>query len=264
MTTSAVGSDRLFPPVARRWAWAGVLVGGAIAYVVVVRVMLATENVNFFPSLLLIGAVTVPMAVLVFAELGGRSVAEPPWIIVTTAIAGGVIGTVTAGVLEYDALRELGALPMVFVGLIEESAKLIVPVLLYLALRPSDPRGGVIVGVASGMGFATLETMGYGFQALLSAHSITAVDDTLLLRALLSPACHIAWTGATVAMLWRIRSAPDHRAAVLGFAAVFAAAVALHATWDSSTSVGVHTAVALVGVAALLTLIHRSRTRRSG
>jgi RsiW-degrading membrane proteinase PrsW (M82 family) len=261
MTISAVGSDRRLPPLARRWAWAGVLVGGAVAYLAVMRVMLATENVNFFPSLLLIGAVTVPLAVLVFAELGGRAVAVPPWIVVTTAIAGGVIGTVTAGVLEYDALRDLGALPMVFVGLIEESAKLIVPVLLYLALRPSDPRGGVIVGVASGMGFATLETMGYGFQALLSAHSIAAVDDTLLLRALLSPACHIAWTGATVAMLWRIRSAPDHRGAVLRFAAVFVAAVALHATWDSSTSVGVHTLVALVGVVALLTLIHRSRNR---
>ena len=34
---------------------------------------------------------------------------------------------------------------------------------------------------------ATLETMGYGFNALLSSQSLAALDQTLLLRALLSP-----------------------------------------------------------------------------
>ena len=85
---------------------------------------------------------------------------------------------------------------MVFIGLIEEAAKLIVPVALYLLWRPRDARGGVLIGIASGMGFATLETMGYGFQALLSG-GIAAVDQTLLLRALFVPAGHIAWTGRT-------------------------------------------------------------------
>jgi protease PrsW len=88
---------------------------------------------------------------------------------------------------------------MVLVAVIEEAAKLIVPVILYLLWRPNNPRVGITIGIASGMGFATLETMGYGFQALL-AGGIAAVDDTLLLRGL---------TGMTVAMLWRIRTA-DH------------------------------------------------------
>ncbi|MFI7586763.1 PrsW family intramembrane metalloprotease [Spongisporangium articulatum] len=244
----------------RRGAWLAVLVGGAAAYVVVLQVMVSTENVNFFPSLLLIGAITVPMAVLVFAEVSGRRIAAvAPWIVVTTAIVGGVIGTVTAGVLEYDTLRRLGTVPMVLVGIIEEAAKLVVPLALYLALRPRDPRGGVIVGVASGMGFATLETMGYGFQALLSAHSIAAVDDTLLLRGLLSPACHIAWTGMTVAMLWRIHTSPRPGRARALFVATYLVAVGLHATWDGSQSVPVHAVVAGVGLVALLVLIHRSR-----
>jgi protease PrsW len=111
----------------------------------------------------------------------------------------GLIGVLAAGLLEYDTLHRLGALPMVLVAVIEEAAKLIVPVILYLLWQPNNPRGGITIGIASGMGFATLETMGYGFQALL-AGGIAAVDDTLLLRGL---------TGMTVAMLWRIRTA-DH------------------------------------------------------
>ena len=34
--------------------------------------------------------------------------------------------------VEYDALRRLGVLPMVFVGLIEESAKLLAPLAVLL------------------------------------------------------------------------------------------------------------------------------------
>jgi RsiW-degrading membrane proteinase PrsW (M82 family) len=242
----------------RRMVWLLVLVVGVVAYEVVLRVMIDTKNVNFFPTLLLIGAITVPVSVLVFAESGGRTISVTPWLVATTAIVGGVVGTIAAGMLEYDTLRELGTVPMVLVGIIEEGAKLIVPLIIYLVVRPTDPRGGVIIGIASGMGFATLETMGYGFQALLSAQSISAVDDTLLLRALLAPACHIAWTGMCTAMLWRIHSSRHRTRAVAAFLGTYFAAVALHATWDGSTSVPVHAVVAGIGLIVLLAFLHRA------
>jgi RsiW-degrading membrane proteinase PrsW (M82 family) len=236
----------------------GILVGGVVAYLVVLFVMLDTQNVNFFPSLLLVGAVTVPMSVLVLATQAGAAHRVPTWAVVFTAIVGGVIGVVAAGLLEYDTLRRLGSVPMVFIGLIEEAAKLIVPVILYLLWRPRDARGGVLVGIASGMGFATLETMGYGFQALLSG-GIAAVDQTLLLRALFSPACHIAWTGMTVAMLWRIRPAARRGRAFLAFLLTYVVAVMLHAVWDGSTRVSVHLAVALTGLIVLGAFVLASR-----
>jgi protease PrsW len=242
----------------RRLVWLLVLVAGIATYQVVLRVMIDTKNVNFFPSLLLIGAITVPVSVLIFAETGGRTISVIPWLVATTAIVGGVVGTITAGTLEYDTLRDLGTVPMVLVGIIEEGAKLIVPFIVYLYLRPKDPRAGVIIGIASGMGFATLETMGYGFQALLSAGSISAVDDTLLLRALLAPACHIAWTGMCTAMLWRIHSARHRPRAVAAFVGTYVVAVALHATWDGSTSVPVHVVVAGIGLVVLLVFLHRA------
>ena len=95
------------------------------------------------------------------------------------------------------------------------------------------------------MGFATLETMGYGFSALLQSRSIADLDQTLLLRGLLSPAGHVAWTGITTAALWQIPSVTRKGRAVLVFVTAFVASVVLHALWDGSSSVIVR---ALVGI----------------
>ena len=246
-------------PALRRWSWLGVLALGVVAYLVVLQTMLSTQNANYFPSLLLIGAITVPMATLVFAATGGRrEVPTSTGLLVFTAVVGGLVGTLAAGAVEYDTLRNLSTIPMLAVGLIEETAKLAVPLAIYLLMRHRDPREGVLIGIASGMGFATLETMGYGFQTLLAAHSIAAVDTTLLMRALLSPAGHIAWTGMTVAMLWRIRTAPHRGRAIWAFVATFVVAVLLHAAWDSASSVALRAVVAVVGLLALLVVVHRA------
>ena len=150
---------------------------------------------------------------------------------------------------------------MIMVGLIEESAKLVVPVIILIfARRHRDPAAGVIIGIASGMGFATLETMGYGFSALLQTRSIAELDQTLLLRALLAPAGLVAWTGVTTAALWRIPSARHRGRAVGVFVGAFATSVGLHALWDGSDLWPVRAAVAVVSFAGLLWVIHRSHT----
>jgi RsiW-degrading membrane proteinase PrsW (M82 family) len=247
-----------------RSAWLAVLVLGVAAYLLVLRTVVDTSNLNLVPALLLLGSAVAPASVLVFAVSGGRHVIAPTGLVVLTALAGGVIGTVAAGTLEYDTIQRLGGLPTLLIGVIEEAAKLIVPVLLLVFLRHEDPRWGVIIGVASGMGFATLETMGYGFTALLSSRGdLRAVDQTLLLRALLSPASHIAWTGLTAAALWRIPTARRRGRAVGLAVAAFVLAVVLHATWDSSTGVPVHIAVAALSITLLLVLLHRAHRTRS-
>ena len=269
MTIEQNSESAVIPRRSATWGYlasGAILIGGVAAYLVILFVMIDTQNVNFFPSLLFVGAITVPMSVLVFANQAAPGARVPNWATVFTAIVGGLIGVIAAGLLEYDTLRRLGSLPMVLVAAIEEAAKLIVPVILYLVWRPNNPRGGIIIGIASGMGFATLETMGYGFQALL-AGGIAAVDDTLLLRALTSPTCHIAWTGMTVAMLWRIRAATHHVRAFLGFLLAYGLAVTLHAVWDSSTSVPVHVGIAAVGLIVLgsfLLAAHRAPRSSTG
>jgi len=247
----------------RRWSWLGVLILGSLGYLLVLQTLVRTENLNFVPSLILLGSIVVPSTVLVFAASGGRRIVAPTGLVVFTAIAGGVVGTVAAGTIEYDTLHRLGALPMLLVGLIEEGTKLLVPLVLLLFVRHRDPRAGVIIGIASGMGFATLETMGYGFTALLSQGSLAALEQTLLLRALLSPAGHVAWTGLTVAALWRIPSAPRRGRAVLLAGGAFVAAVLLHGAWDGFNSIIVHLVVGILSVTALLIMIQRAHRAAS-
>jgi RsiW-degrading membrane proteinase PrsW (M82 family) len=243
-----------------RLSWLAVLVLGGGAYLLGLKVLTKTNNPNFFPSLLLLGSTVVPLSVLIFAASGGRRVVAPVGWTTGVAIVGGVIGTLAAGFLEYDTLRSLGSPAMLLVGLIEEAAKLIVPVGVLLLLARRHPRAGVVIGVASGTGFAALETMGYGFTALLEQGNLAAVEGTLQLRALLSPAGHVAWTGVTVAALWRIPLVARKLRAVVTALATFVVAVLLHATWDGANSVVVHVIVGAVSVGGLLVVIHRVHT----
>lgn len=100
--------------------------------------------------------------------------------------------------------------------------------------------------------------MGYGFNALLSEKSLAAVDGTLLLRALLSPAGHLAWTGMICAALWHWRFADRSGKGFLLVIVAFVSAVLLHAAWDGSTVLAIHIGVIVISVGVLGYLIHRS------
>jgi protease PrsW len=254
MTTDSPSGKRV--GLVRRLSWLWILVAGIGSYLIVLRTLVATENLNFVPSLILLGSAVVPASVLAFAASGGRQVLVSPGWLALIALTGGIIGTVAAGTLEYDALHRLGALPMIMVGLIEETAKLIIPILALIFSRSRSPGAGVIIGVASGAGFATLETMGYAFSALLSTRSLVAVEETLLLRALLSPAGHVAWTGVAAAALWSVAASPRKGRAVARAVGVFVAAVLLHAAWDGFNNVWVHIVVGAGSLIALLLAIH--------
>ncbi|MER5674531.1 PrsW family glutamic-type intramembrane protease [Pseudonocardia alni] len=177
--------------------------------------------------------------------------------IALVAFLGGVVGVVAAGLLEFDAMRSLGTLPMLGVALIEESAKLVAPLLVLLTARRGHPAGGLLVGVASGAGFAALETMGYGFVVLVrSGGDLGAVDDVLLLRGVLSPAAHMAWTGLTAAALWYAARRRTRRAAGRALL-VFVLAVALHTTWDSVGGFVAYGVLAVVSLGLLTGFAHR-------
>src|SRR3954467_14519268 len=104
----------------RRWAWLGVLIVGLILYLAVLRTLIRTQNPNFVPALILLGATVVPLAFLTFAQARTGRWQVPASALAVSAFFGGVIGTVVAGTLEYNTLRALGALPLLFVAVIEE------------------------------------------------------------------------------------------------------------------------------------------------
>jgi hypothetical protein len=80
--------------VGDRSAWGylaagGILIAGVVAYLAVLIVMIDTQNVNFFPSLLFVAAITVPVSVLGFVYQAAPLARVPTWSIVFTAIVGG-------------------------------------------------------------------------------------------------------------------------------------------------------------------------------
>ncbi|MEU4390935.1 PrsW family intramembrane metalloprotease [Kribbella sp. NPDC023855] len=247
----------------RRWAWVGTFVIGSGLYLLVLAVLTDTGNPNLFPTMILLGALVVPLTFVMFAAgRSGRWLIDGPTL-GGSLLFGGVVGVVVAGLLEYDAMRKLGALPMLGVGLIEEAAKLVVPAILVLFFGHRYRHsigGGIVIGVAVGTGFAVLETMGYAFVALLQSDgNVGAAEQTLFIRGLLSPAGHAAWTGITCWGLWRFVVAPTGKR-FLGFLGAYAVAVALHTTWDGIGGRVTYAIVGAISIGLLLTgLRHAQR-----
>jgi RsiW-degrading membrane proteinase PrsW (M82 family) len=239
-----------------RRRWFQIFVSGLILLYLVERTLVATSNPNYVPSVILLGAFLVPITFVtyLYERLAGWDVPLP--VLAICFLWGGVLGTVVAGTLEYDVARTLGFLPKLAIGLIEESAKLIVPLIFYFAGRYRSEAAGIVLGVTTAAGFAGLETMGYGFVSLLSSKgNLGILDELLLVRGLTSPAGHMAWTGLVCAVLWRERLKVGHATLDWRVLGAFLAAVVLHALWDTFASVKSPTFVGFLRVELLSLLI---------
>ena len=254
-----------------RRRWLQIFVSGLILLYLVELMLVTTSNPIYVPSILL-GAFLVPVTFV--AYLYERL---PSWDVSLQALAvcflwGGVLGTVVAGALEYEVARVLGFLPKLLIGLIEESAKLIVPLIFYFLGRYRSEAAGIVLGVATAAGFASLETMGYGFVSLVSSKgNLGVLDEVLLVRGLTSPAGHMAWTGLVCAVLWRERLKVGHATLNWRVLGAFLTAVVLHALWDTFASVRSPTFVGflsvdlvslLIALISLTLLIRRVREAR--
>jgi protease PrsW len=236
------------------------LVGGTITFFILSAFVQATDNPGYIPLVIIVGAFVVPVAFVsyVYEREPGRDI--PSVVVGLCFLWGGALGVTVAATVEYATLQNLGAAQMLGVGVIEESAKLIFPIGIYLHGRYCSEADGVIFGVSAGMGFAALETIGYGFAAAQSSGGIGPVDATLIARGLLSPAGHGAWTGLVCAVLWREREKLGRRTINLTIVGAFTAAVLFHAFWDIFASQTGPTALEALsievgsGVIALLSL----------
>ena len=234
--------------------WLLVLIGGAVLWAGLTRATIDTGNLNLVPSVIVLGAFLGPVAFVAWVYDRAREVPLPTLLI--CFVTGGALGVTGASLLEYRTMIELGALPTVAVGLAEESCKLIVPLAIFLTGRYRREADGLLIGVASGMGFAAFETMGYGLTALLvSQGRIDEVVKLLFVRGVLAPAGHAAWTGLMCAALWHARLRPGVRSAAVVVGA-FLTVVTLHALWDAATAQWVQLAVGAVSLTLVLWRLH--------
>jgi len=257
-----------------RTRWFQIFIVGIILFALADLTLRFTGNVLYFPTVMLIGAFLIPVVFTAYfyqqENIFDRGVHQGSILptLLLCALLGGLIGTLAAGTLESKTLSSNSIASLAWVGPIEELAKLIVPIAVYIIMRQRfrSELDGILFGVAAGMTFAALERMGYELVTLVSSRGdINALDQTILIRGWLSPASHAAWTGIITATLWRERERTGK-----GFSPVFLLffllAAALHSAWDfasfsRSLFVVIPSYIAIAGVSLTL-LFWRLREAR--
>lgn len=220
-------------------AWLRILIIGAVLFAASEQALLMTGNPAYFPTILLLGSFLIPVVFVTYfyEHVMHREISLP--LLTTCFVVGGVLGAIAGGVLEYNTLQQLGPFQLFGVGFIEEAAKLIFPVFIYLGGRYKHEADGLLFGVAAGMGFAALETMGYGMVFLIqSGGDVSGLQQLLIIRGFLSPAEHAAWTGFVCAILWKEQERNGKKTFNKGLIGAFLVAVLLHSAWDIVNSLG--------------------------
>jgi len=249
--------------------WFQVFIGGVLFFFICEQILKFTGNVYLVPFVVLLGAFIIPITFVVFFYGQERSIdkavhrAGPRSMAAICFIVGGAVGITTAAFLEYVTLQKLTIPSLFLVALIEESAKLVLPIVVYILGRYHSEADGLLFGVASGMGFAALETTGYGFTTLITSHGdIGLLEEVLLIRGLLSTVGHAAWTGIVCATLWRQR---ERKAKLFNPRVfwVFILIIIFHALWDIVSFTN-HAPIIFIGLMAigstsLVLLIRRLR-----
>lgn len=173
-----------------------------------------------------------------------------------------------AAVLEDLALRgdtfgDRGELPVLAVGVLEEGAKLTVTVVVLLFALPRTPVNGLLVGIATGTGFAVLETLGYAFADYSqSGGGVAAMEVDLLFRSVVTPATHVAWAGLTGCAFGYAAARRWRPAAMLLCLGTFGLVVALHTLWDGRSGTTTYVPLTALGLALLGAVVAILRRRR--
>ncbi len=219
-------------PVVRHNTWLRVLVTSAIFYVLLLIVLILTSNPNLFPTVVMVGNFMVPVAYVAFIYERRRLSQLKMPAVSMAFLYGGLIGILAASLLEPFFITELNPGAILRIGLIEEFAKILGVMVIARHLRHDSEMDGLILGAASGMGFAALESNGYAFTAFLdSSGSISATVAVTLIRGLFSPLGHGTWTAILASVLFRESSCCNFRINLHVIWAYLLVSI-LHAMWN--------------------------------
>jgi RsiW-degrading membrane proteinase PrsW (M82 family) len=223
-----------------RRIWLRVLLGGLALWTATVVVTYLTDNINLVPTLVLLGSFVVPVTFVAWAFEHRDSGELTAGLVLSTFVTGGVLGVLSASLLESYLLHPS---PVLFlgVGLIEEASKLIALMVLTRPLRTKSLRDGMILGGAVGLGFAAFESAGYAFTAMFTVNGLSLIEvvQTELLRGVLAPFGHGLWTAILGGVLFSASS--RDRFAITGrLVLAYLGVSVLHGLWDSMHSIAVY------------------------
>jgi RsiW-degrading membrane proteinase PrsW (M82 family) len=233
------------------WLFFRLLAALVIAYAVLAVICQATGNSNCIPGIMFLGAFAVPLATLMlFFELNSpRNVSLH--MIGKLFLAGAVISLGVA-LLGYSLpIFQLGTWEA---GIVEEVAKLLTVVILVRSVRYKYVLNGILFGATVGAGFACFETAGYALNegfltgllpvvvqsgqltAAATQAGVSQMLSILLLRGVLAPLGHVAWTAIAAGALWRVKGDRPFSPTMFldgHFLKAFLIPVSLHAIWDA-------------------------------
>ncbi len=189
-------------------------------------------------GLIFIGSATVPFALLIlFYELNiERNIGFID--IIVYFFIGALLSFFCVALIGGGDLSFFGAF---LIGITEELAKLIPIVIFMNQLKTKHILSGILVGAAVGTGFAVFESAGYALENLDASDPIASAGLLILIRGVLAPGMHIAWsaiTGAAVALgnknsgLWY-----DFMTSIK-FWVLLVISITLHAVWDMEIASG--------------------------
>jgi RsiW-degrading membrane proteinase PrsW (M82 family) len=219
-----------------RWIWLRILLCGLALWLATVVVTYLTGNINLVPTMVLLGSFLVPVTFVAWAFERRESGELTPGLVLSTFVTGGVLGVLSASLLETYLLHPSPGL-FIGVGLIEEASKLIALMVLTRGLRTKSLRDGMILGATVGFGFAAFESAGYAFTAMFTVNGLSLIQvvQTELLRGLLAPFGHGLWTAILGGVLFSASS--RDRFAITGrLVLAYLGVSLLHGLWDSMHS----------------------------
>ncbi len=256
-------------PVPRKYGyWWRVLLAAFGLYIVGIVIMVFTGNPILFPTVSLLGSFMIPVTyVAFFYEHKHLSKLTLPTLSLSF-LYGGLLGVFAASILEPLLISNLDFLTAFEVGVIEEFVKILGVLVIARHWGHDQELDGMILGAAAGMSFAALESMGYAFASLLdSGGSLSTTVAVTLMRGVLSPLGHGAWTAILVGVLFR-ESRNGHFRISLAVIGAYLTVVVLHGLWDglpglldafTGSGLDVFISQSIVGLAGLVLLWRRWR-----
>ncbi len=233
-------------------SWWKLLLFGTLSFLVGVILLGFTGNPNLFPTVVMVGNFIVPAAYVAFIYERRRLSGITMGTTVLAFLWGGLLGVFAASLLEPLVQGMTLGSAFILAG-IEELAKILGVLIIARRRRHDSEMDGLILGTASGMGFAALESMGYAFTAFMASQgSLSATVGITLFRGALSPVGHGTWTALLVSVMAREGSAKHFRVNGPVIGALVLVTV-LHGLWNILPSfAAVLLNSALMGVAAQL------------
>ncbi len=230
--------------------WLTIFIVGIALAALTIQVLHHTGNIYYLPAAVVLSAGLVPVTAIAFLYQHIRTMNLSIRVMMDCFFIGGALGYIAAGFIAAGTEQNWSVPALFGTGFVEESAKLVFPVVLFIMWKYRHESDGLLIGVASGMGFSALETMGDALYTFMTSGSVEFMQVTLFYRGLLAPAAHAAWTGFLCAVLWGYR---ERTGRWIGAPTVgaFILVVVLHALWNiiacnfSSTPIGSQTPLQL-------------------